>query len=190
VNLIDVNQQADGFSQHPPAPRGSFAALPLPLRAVGYLMVLLGYFGIVCKPTTLVQLFPDFVKRLNPAWSESLAADDATLLIVRVCVGTPISIIALVGGLGMLWMRKWSRKVVIAYAVLAILATLVFGAIAYRQLAPAVDQYVTSSTQPVDRDQFYYAQLARLVMSVAGQLILPVGILGVMTSPRARRYFS
>jgi hypothetical protein len=201
--MMDVNDQADGFIRPPDPgtsldvtgigaarPRAPFGALPLPVRMAGYAMVVVGYFGTVCKPTTLINLRPDWVQKMNAKAAGAVTSEERIGLIVQVAVGVPISLMALVGGVAMLWMKPWSRKLILLYCVSAVIATIAFAAVDAMRLNRAVDSYVAASTQPVDREQLIWAQGGYLGMSALGKLVLPLGVFAVMNSSNAKRYLS
>ncbi len=161
----------------------------MPLRLATYILLVAGYFGTVCKPTTLVQLSPDFVRSLNPKWTVEITPGQSSELIIWVVVGTIISLVALASGVALLRAKTWGRLGAMTYCVLAILATLGFGFRGFSQLDSSIDQYISASTQPIDGLAFRRTQMAYLGLSTSAKLVLPLGLLALMLSPRTREQF-
>ena len=117
---------------------------PTPVTVLAIIGIILGSFGVLCKPLGLLPLFVDFAA-MTPGGVKNPILDaqrnDPFLFgwtVGSTVVGTAISVLLLSGSIGSLYLKPRARKAMVAYAVAAAAMTLINAVVTFVWVLPAM----------------------------------------------------
>jgi hypothetical protein len=117
---------------------------PTAVTVLAILGIVIGSFGVLCKPPGLLPLFVD-LSAMMPGGVKNPMLDaqrnDPLLFawtLGSILVGTAISVLLLSGSIGSLYLRPWARKAMVAYTVAAVAMTVINAVVTLVWLLPKI----------------------------------------------------
>ncbi|HZN68713.1 MAG TPA: hypothetical protein VFB66_25770 [Tepidisphaeraceae bacterium] len=164
------------------------AARPTAVTVFAILGIVFGIMGLLCKPLALLPLFVSGqLAQGNPGLAAMNDPAMRTMVIASVVVGVPVSILLLAGGIGSLNLKPWARKVMLAYAALAILLCIVNVVTQLVWMVPAMAE--VQAQQPQQPNMPNVAAFAKAggyagaIVEFVLRLIFPILLLYFFTRP-------
>lgn len=138
----------------PPAAAITYAtargtARPAAVTTIATIGVILGTFGLLCKPTALAMQLFFRMPQPNPVLD--VFRNDPNLRafsVVAGLTGTLVSLLLLVSAVGSLKLAQWARLGMLCYACLAALLTLIGQVFGYLVIGPAIQQAIRQAGMP------------------------------------------
>lgn len=162
---------------------------PGAVSVISYVLIGLGYVGFLLKGVFLVVSFLDVetLRGFNPDFNRpELTRAEFAISTLQYVAGMLVSLTALAGGIGLLKMRGWGRRLAIAYAVAALLMTVSNGVWKLATFDRQFELMVQSNTRMMADPSVSVAdrknkQFTVWLLAPIAQLMLPGAILGILT---------
>ena len=163
---------------------------PKVVGIIGWVSAAVGYLAFVFKASQLPSHFMDMTW-LNPdfkppPYSREQFAGIVFLLIAEMLLG----LACIAGALGTLKMREWGRRLLISYALAALVLSVLKAIFQFHYFDFMVQYQLSSTTQPIDRRQFENAQFFNLIVATAMMPVWPLLVLGILTRRHVKQAFA
>lgn len=181
----------------PPSTPIDFDATPRRRRPkivglIGWICAGLGYASFILKGAQLPSyFFPEMLQKyVNAQWHPPhLSRGQFTIAVFVLFAEIAVGLICMSGALGALKMREWGRKLLLIYAALSVLLTIVKTAWQIYMFDFMLDYQISLTTQPVDRELAGNRQFFALIVSGFAQLLWPAIVASILTRRHVKDAF-
>jgi hypothetical protein len=171
-------------------------ARPWVVSVIGYVSIAFGYIFFLLKGAYLLVQFVD-ESWIRENVNVDFARPDITPLefligVLILLVGIGLSLASLAGGIGLLKLRQWGRRLVMLYAIGAITMTILVGIWKLARVDREIELAMQSTTRPVEGfniDEQRNFVFANSVIQPIVMLVWPITILTILTRAHVRKAF-
>lgn len=157
---------------------------------VGWICAAVGYLAFILKGGTLVRYFSD-MKWLNPNYvAPVLTRNQYAAEVFLVLADMAVGLLAIAAGLGALKVREWGRRLLIWYAIAALVVGLLKAIYQFASFDSMLDHAIAASTQPVDRPTAENREFFFLISATLMMAIWPILVIVVATRRHVREAFA
>jgi len=163
---------------------------PWQVTIIAILSIVIGYLGVLLKPVTTLPYFTD-MRWLRSDWTAPtlFPGEWAFQVFFVMGLGFMQSTLCLISGMGLLRLREWARKGILAYAALSVLMTIGFVAFQIYASDAVVQRVQATTTSVINTGEVRAQHLGMVITSSLIRLPFLFLIFGFMTATHVRRAF-